>query len=1046
MRVLAIGALFNRRDMGLSGSARLTFIGAVAVALGIVVAGFALDSQNRATKRIALQERTQQDVQLIQASLTSRLLADFSVVEHLAVVMDSHENLTIEELRDLSTGILQRNPHFVSVGLAPDQVIRTVWPATAGRKRIGAVIDTDRRTPTFQQTEDGNFLLHLPVTLSKKGVNSYWGVIEIVLDETAFFERTGLLRSNAEGNQKRYLGLDHLDIAIHDIGASAGAEPIFGVSAVSDRQPTIGRIQHPGGIWEIRAVPHDGWDQPPENQIPFRLVIIVAGCAIIIPIFIATLLIGERNRNIAKLKLREQKLLELSERFNLAMESSNIGIWEVKEDGHRLYWDDRAAALHGLPASETENDDRLSDWMDAVHPEDRVIAEAHFFQCSCAQSGKTCEEVYRIQMKDGSIRYLRSVGAQSESTGESRITGIVWDVTADILVTHTLQNAKETSDIKNAELELALDELSSREQQLEELSRRFDLALASYNCGIWEADPVDGGAMWDERMNQLYGMPYASGFVTEAQWLDCLEPENRQQVLDDTHKAIARGTTLQSVQHVVLPDGSFRFVRSVGQLHTTREGKQKIIGIAFDVTTDMLLTEELKVAKEEADARNVELEIVKNRIEFNSLHDPLTGLANRRKLDMELDALTRNGQGLRHKFSILHLDLDRFKEINDTLGHAAGDAMLVNASKILTRNVRSDDIVARIGGDEFVILSRNNTNAEHLSTLSARIIEEMSVPIDFEGFSCRCGVSIGIAQAQGIGIDARKVLINADIALYQAKATGRNCYEFFTQNLQANIVKTKRMADEILAGLDHDEFTVWYQPQFCANTMQLTGAEALVRWQHPERGILASNVFLKIAEELNVMARIDQLVLEKSLSDKMRWAAMGIRVPKVSVNVSSKRLHDAALIESLKGLNITPGEISFELVESIFLDESDDIAAHNIDRIKDLGIDIEIDDFGTGHTSIVSLLKLKPKRLKIDRQLVMPIVTSPQERSLVRSIIDIARSLGVETVAEGVETAEHADLLRQLGCDLLQGYAFAKPLPFDEFSRLASRAVWQKAS
>ncbi|WP_250958708.1 EAL domain-containing protein [Rhizobium sp. CG5] len=1032
------------------------FIGAVAVALGIVAAGFMLDSDHRATKRAALQERTRQDVQLIQASLNSRLLADFSVVEHLAVVMDSHENLTIEELQELSTGILERNPHFLSLGMAPDQVIRSVWPADAGRKRIGAVIETDRKTPTLRQTEDGNFLLHLPVTLHTKGVSTYWGVIEIVLDNNAFFERSGLLHSTAKDQQDRYLGLDHLDIAIHDISASvggasvggalAGGNPIFGAQAVSDREPAIGQIRHPGGVWEIRAVPHDGWDQAPENQVPFRLVIIIAGCAIIIPIFIATLLIAERNRNIAKLKLREEKLLELSERFNLAMESSNIGIWEVKEDGHRLFWDDRAAALHGLTPSRAESDDRLADWMEAVHPEDRVLAEAHFFQCSCAQDGKTCEEVYRIRMQDGSVRYLRSVGAHSESTGESRVTGIVWDVTADVLVTHTLQNAKETSDIKNAELELALDELSSREQQLEELSRRFDLALASYNCGIWEADPVDGGAIWDERMMQLYGISFASGVVTEEQWLNCLEPENRQQTLEDTQRAIARGTTLQSVQHVVLPDGSFRFVRSVGQLHTTRDGRRKIIGIAFDVTADMLLTEELKVAKEEADARNVELEIVKNRIEFNSLHDPLTGLANRRRLDMELDSLTRNGQGLRHKFSILHLDLDRFKEINDTLGHAAGDAMLVNASRILTRNVRADDLVARIGGDEFVILSHNNTNAEHLSTLSARIIEEMSVPIDFEGFSCRCGVSIGIAQAQGIGIDARKVLVNADIALYQAKATGRNCFEFFTPNLQAHIVKTKRMADEILAGLDNDEFTVWYQPQFSANTMQLTGAEALVRWQHPERGILASNVFLKIAEELNVMARIDQLVLEKSLSDKMRWAAMGIRVPKVSVNVSSKRLHDATLIDCLKGLNITPGEISFELVESIFLDENDDLTTANIDRIKDLGIDIEIDDFGTGHTSIVSLLKLKPKRLKIDRQLVMPIVSSPQERSLVRSIIDIARSLGVETVAEGVETGEHAELLRQLGVDLLQGYAFAKPLPFDEFSRLASRPVWQKAS
>jgi EAL domain-containing protein (putative c-di-GMP-specific phosphodiesterase class I) len=178
----------------------------------------------------------------------------------------------------------------------------------------------------------------------------------------------------------------------------------------------------------------------------------------------------------------------------------------------------------------------------------------------------------------------------------------------------------------------------------------------------------------------------------------------------------------------------------------------------------------------------------------------------------------------------------------------------------------------------------------------------------------------------------------------------------------------------------------------------------------------------------------------------MRWTAQGISVPKVSVNVSARRLHDGGLLESLTDLHIRPGEISFELVESIFLDESEDVVSQNIERIKGLGIDIEIDDFGTGHTSIVSLLKLKPKRLKIDRQLVGPIVGSSQARALVSSIIDIARSLGVETVAEGVETAAHADLLRVLGCDMLQGFAFSRPLSFDDFTTAATGTAWRMAS
>jgi diguanylate cyclase (GGDEF)-like protein len=619
-------------------------------------------------------------------------------------------------------------------------------------------------------------------------------------------------------------------------------------------------------------------------------------------------------------------------------------------------------------------------------------------------------------------------------------------VTTDAEAADTLRKAKDTSDIKNAELELALDELSRREAELAELSGKLDLALDSYQCGIWEATlGDDGGSIWDERMHELYGLAPRTGFMTEPTWLSCIVQEDRPLAIESARHFEQIGDTHTLICRVPANNGTVRYVRSTGKVHQTPSGQLKIIGVAFDITEDALMTAQLKAAKDEAIAKNIELELAKNRIEHNSLHDPLTGLANRRKLDMALESLTQDGRNGRQKFAILHIDLDRFKDINDTLGHAAGDAMLVHASQVLSRNLRNDDIVARIGGDEFVILADNASDAE-MSGLAGRIIEQMRQPVDFQGFGCRCGVSIGIALANGVHVDARKVLINADIALYRAKSQGRNRYQFFNHNLQADIINNKRLADEILSGIENNEFTAWYQPQFSAQTMRLTGVEALVRWHHPTKGLLTPDKFLKVAEEINVMQTLDRIVLETALKDKMRWAALGVSIPKVSVNVSARRLHDESLIESLRHLQIRPGEISFELVESIFLDESEDIAAHNLDRIKALGIDIEIDDFGTGHTSIVSLLKLKPKRLKIDRQLVQPIVTSQQERALVSSIIDIARSLGVETVAEGVETAAHATLLHELGCDLLQGYAFARPLSFHDFTAAATGTAWRIAS
>jgi EAL domain-containing protein (putative c-di-GMP-specific phosphodiesterase class I) len=221
----------------------------------------------------------------------------------------------------------------------------------------------------------------------------------------------------------------------------------------------------------------------------------------------------------------------------------------------------------------------------------------------------------------------------------------------------------------------------------------------------------------------------------------------------------------------------------------------------------------------------------------------------------------------------------------------------------------------------------------------------------------------------------------------------------------------------------------FYQPQFDADTLDITGVEALVRWNHPEHGLLTPEHFLNIAEELSVVATIDRMVLETALQDFARWQALGLGIPRLSVNVSSRRLHDEDLIAGLRELAIQPGTVAFELVESIYLDESDDeIVAWNIDRIKELGIGIEIDDFGTGYASIVSLMRLKPSRLKIDRQLVIPILQSTAQQQLLASIIDIGRSLGIETVAEGVETGRHADLLAKLGVDALQGFAFARPM------------------
>lgn len=1036
---------------------RTPFAMASAMVVVVVALGALIDFQRTSRYQADLREAAEHSLDDLVHMLEGNLRRDLMLADNLANILRYKSGFEPTRLDDKARSSLRENRHVRAIAIAPNNVLSHIMTregtiellakaSSAGNQDLHLKnlaqqlprLSSSTEPRLLPDSEQGMLNLAFPI---HNEAGAYWGSLVLLIDKNMLLDDVGIDAVTSSISLQHAENAHSLYIAIEHEGMH-GFLPITGFADAQDALPLTTNMDLFGtGKWHIHAIPRHGWHALPADQLSFRIFLALAGLAVIVPIIVATVLIAERNRNIQKLKAREANLLELSQRFNLAMETSNIGIWEVKEDNH-LIWDERAAALHGKDSDAATN--RLEEWLDLIVADDLAAAEAYFFTAIC--STDPCTHTYRITTPEGEIRYLRSAGASyRKSDFTTHATGIVWDVTSDMMVNKTLREAKADSDIKNAELELALDELSNREQELEEISTRLNLALASYNCGIWESVPQGGGELWDERMCQLYGIPHRGHVISHETWISLIHPEDqfiaRPLIGTMPNELSAAPLTVRVPQ----PDGSIRYVRSIGKTHAMRDGSTKLVGIAFDVTGDMLMTQQLQAAKRDAEAKNVELELAKHRIEHNALHDPLTGLANRRKLDVELDALTQQSRFERTQVSILHLDLDRFKQINDTLGHAAGDAMLVHAARILTRNVVGDDIVARIGGDEFVILVQGSSDAEAMAELSNRIITEIRQPLDFDGFSCRCGVSIGIAQASGTRIDGRKMLVNADIALYRAKNQGRNRYEFFTQNLQSEIITQKRTADELLTAIEEQQFVTWYQPQFCANTMRLTGVEALVRWRHPHRGILAPDAFLGIAEDLNVTATLDQIVLETVLKDQMRWAAAGIDIPKVSVNVSSKRLKDEGLIETLKTLQITPGRISFELIESIFLDESEDGVTDNLESIKALGIDIEIDDFGTGHTSIVSLLKLRPKRLKIDRQLVIPILESRQELTLVRAIIDIAKSLGVETVAEGVETMQHAAILRDLGCDLLQGYAFSRPLPFENFSTMAV-AGFQKAS
>lgn len=481
-------------------------------------------------------------------------------------------------------------------------------------------------------------------------------------------------------------------------------------------------------------------------------------------------------------------------------------------------------------------------------------------------------------------------------------------------------------------------------------------------------------------------------------------------------------------------EGRFCGYRGVGRdLTAQQQIRDQLIQANRQLNTANKAKSDAMASLKEANAlledQNEEMARVEEEIRHKALHDPLTGVGNRRFLDACLADSAAHCRESNNWLGILHVDLDRFKQINDTMGHAAGDAVLAHVAEVLENTVGPEDFVARVGGDEFVVVRTTSADQGELGVLAQQLIEKLGRPFQFQGRECWFGASVGIAVMRGEDIVSDELLMNADIALYRAKNQGRGCYQYFSNEVQQEILRHKVIADGIRAGLAREEFVPWYQPQVCSTTRKILGFEALARWYHPEKGVRPPAAFLDVAEDLNAVPIIDRMILEQSLSDLADWDAQGFVVPKLSVNVSARRLLDPDLHDTLARLSLPRGRLAFELLESVFLDDMEEAMVWNIDRLKEMGVDIQLDDFGSGHASIVSLVKLAPDAIKIDRQMTAGITLDTTRRDIVGSIIGIGKTLGVSVIAEGVETEDQAGILAEMGCDALQGYLFAKPMP-----------------
>ncbi|MGO4436658.1 putative bifunctional diguanylate cyclase/phosphodiesterase [Rhizobium sp. RAF56] len=560
----------------------------------------------------------------------------------------------------------------------------------------------------------------------------------------------------------------------------------------------------------------------------------------------------------------------------------------------------------------------------------------------------------------------------------------------------------------------------------------MELALHASQIGVWEHNLATEEIVWDLQMHRIYATGETRRRISAAMWRDAIHPDDRDRAVDEFRDAAATKDLYDSAFRIVLANGEVRHLRSRGHFYEGRAGAPSYIGAEWDVTSDVLLNRALEDQKAIAEARAFMLERSRIHIEHAADHDYLTGLPNRRYFDRRFMEMLADETI--DNIAILHFDLDGFKQINDKSGHAAGDTFLKRAAERISSAVTERDIVARIGGDEFVAVLTNVADADALLNFAEEMNGILRRAVRVGQETMRSGASVGVAWSSREA--ATNLLADSDLALFQAKKLGRNRVELFTSELQADLHQARQLAEDLQIALERGQIEPFYQVQVDARSRRVVGLEALARWHHPARGILSPGAFLKISDENGRTAEIDDVILRHVLDDRLEWEKQGIAPPRVSVNISVNRLADPQLVDNLLAMNIPPGTLVFELVETIFLDDFDDGMLANIETIKAMGIEIEIDDFGSGHASLVGLVKLKPKRLKIDRQLVAAITVSEKQRRLLASIVEIAKVVGVEVVAEGVESEEHALTLARMGCDILQGYAIGRPVSRAEITEL----------
>ena len=656
----------------------------------------------------------------------------------------------------------------------------------------------------------------------------------------------------------------------------------------------------------------------------------------------------------------------------------------------------------------------------ALYPSDEVYAAVGAEAGPLLSAAKRFQTEVAMQRKDGSLMWCQLIAYVVDPDDPSQ--GTIWII-------------EDRSDAKRVE--------ESLRNALLENQAILDSAVLGISV-------VENGfnLRCNAKMEELFG--YAAGEINGLS-IQSLYPDKTswKQARAETARDFRAGRVSMSEFQLVRKDGSLFWARLSGRPFDLERATGRSVWLVDDVTARREAAEAIRRARDELEVRVLERtaelaganallqgEIVERRqaearVHHMAYHDSLTGLPNRALLSNRLDRAMLAVQRSKRKLAVMFIDLDRFKTINDSLGHLTGDYLLKEVASRLCRAVRASDTVARLGGDEFVVLVPGIREAGECTQVAETIIESLAVPFPFEGRMLHITPSIGISMYPDDGSDVETLMRHADAAMYHAKANGRNNYQFFVQRMNQAASQHFELESSLRGALANEEFELFFQPIIDTATRRLHAMEVLLRWRHPREGLILPDHFIPIIEENGLIVPIGEWVMRRACEQSVEWQREGLKPVPLTVNLSPRQFMHRGLIESIRRVldetGIDPALLEFEITETALMQHGEQ-TLEILGQINDMGIRLSIDDFGTGYSSLAYLKRFPVKKIKIDRAFIKDLEQSAEDRAIVAAIMALSNSLQLSVVAEGVETEAQYALLQQNGCRYAQGYLFAQPL------------------